>query len=155
MRDLWRLARTQRKRVLYFVSLPQEFFISGAFIVLFHSYWCKAHCVCVCVWVKGTWRIIRCYWCSFQCDGVVETEIQAQVGSDLRLSYGACHHEECALRLLWLDAVFLFRGNSDLLWDCQTVIFRNFLRQQWIIEFGFSFFLFFFIGSIPLCKFAS
>ena len=29
-------------------SLPRELFISGDFIVLFHSYWCKAYFVCVC-----------------------------------------------------------------------------------------------------------
>lgn len=44
-------------------------------------------CVFVCVWMR---RLIGCYWVSFQCDCAVETEIQAQVGSDLRLSYCLC-----------------------------------------------------------------
>lgn len=41
---------TQRGSILHFncASLPRELFISGDFIVLFHSYWCKADFQCVC-----------------------------------------------------------------------------------------------------------
>lgn len=69
--------------------------------------------VCVCVCAGGIWRVIGCYWFSFQCDCAVETEIQAQVGSDLRLGYCVCHDEECAVYLwdvIFCNCFLLLRG---------------------------------------------
>ena len=80
----------------------------------------------LCVCVGRIWRVIVCYWFSFQCDCAVETEIQAQVGSDPRLSYCVCHDVECAVWLLWLDVVFLPRGASYLHRDsCNCFLLRG------------------------------